>query len=296
MNVNVPRWVPVSVLSIGLISPTVAGQKEAALPDLLKAASDYLVQYSQKLGAVLAEEEYVQYDVSTGQMATPRRLGADFVLLGLGDGGVAGFRDVVSIDKASVRREEDRLAGLFKKPSGSSLSNARQITDDSLRYYVSQNLHALDQPSLALEFLRKENQERSNFKVESIKKMDGAQVAIVKFTEHATPRLVPASEDAPAVGRFWIDTASGAVRQTELGLSGRSANIRVTVKYASDATTDLLLPAEMYQQIDISGAGSMPMSSMGAANGGSSSAHQGLEGRARYSKFKQIPVDLSLLK
>jgi hypothetical protein len=65
--------------------------------------------------------------------------------------------------------------------------------------------------------------------------MNGAQVAVLKFTEKDMPRVVPTPEDTPAAGRFWIDAASGAVRQTELTLTSRSFTFRATVKYASDA-------------------------------------------------------------
>lgn len=285
---------PLIAASICLVAATAAAQKDPALPDLLKAGSDYLVQYSEKLGALVGEEEYVQADTSTGLMGTPKRVGSDVAWLGLGDGLIEGFRDVTNIDHVAVRPKDDRLAGLFKSPGPSTRTDARRLSDDSIRFYISSNLHALDEPTLALAFLRKDNQERSSFKLEGMKKIDGAQTAVVKFTEQKTPRLIPSQENVPAVGRFWIEPATGAVRQTQLVLSGRTSNIQVTVKYAPDTATGLMLPVEMFQQFDVSGAAPGGVSNMGA--GGGYGTHQSLEGRAHYSKFTRVPVELSKLK
>lgn len=287
-------WFPLAVAVLGLVSSGVHAQKDPALPDVLQAAGDYLVHYSQQLAAVAAEEQYTQYDTSTGLMKTPTRLNADFVLIGNGAGSVTGFRDVFAIGTAPVRKRDDRLLTLFTASPASALGQARQMTDDSVRYYLSSNLRALDQPTIALQFLQKENQERCTFKLDNVKTMSGARVAIVRFTERNTPRLVPSPEDGPAVGRFWIDVASGTVRQTELGIVGKSSNIRASVDYAAEPKLDIWLPVEMYQQVDVRGAGSGEISNMGS--GGGYGAHQALEGRATYTKFRQVPVDLSKIR
>src|SRR5450756_44123 len=218
MPLRFRRWFPLAVAAIGLASSGIHAQKgPPALPDVLQAAGDYLVQYSQRLGAVTAEEEYMQSDSSSGQMGIPKRVNSEIVWVGGGNGGVLGFRDVFAIDNKPVRQRDDRLLGLFKTPTASSIQQGQDMSDAAVHYYLSGSLQALDQPTLALEFLRKENQERSAFKLESVKTMNGAQVAIVRFNEHNTPRLVPSEEGGPGVGKFWIDVATGAVRQTELG-------------------------------------------------------------------------------
>src|SRR5262249_460636 len=155
------------------------------------------------------------------------------------------------------------------------------------------NLHALDQPTLALEFLRKENQARSAFKIDGVKNTNGAQVVTLKFTEKSTPRLIPSNENAGAVGRFWIDAATGAGRQSELGISGKNTSVRVTVKYEQQPALGLWLPAEMYQQFDVSTQGVDGSNNMGS--GGGYNARQGLEGRATYSKYRTVAGDAGKL-
>jgi len=264
------RAVVASVAALLILDAPMRAQNAPALPDILKMAGDYLVQYSQKLGAVAADEEYVQYDTSSGQMTVPKRVESEFVLLGGGNGTFAGFRDVVAIDKAPVHPADGRLLALFKAPSTSTLSAAQQMTDDAVRYYIGGNLHALDQPTVALVFLQSENQSRSSFKLEGLKN----QTATVRFTEQSTPHLIPSTVSAGAIGRFVIDTASGAIRQTELGISSRSVNLRSTVKYVEDKTTGLWLPSEMYQQISVSGGGAAAAHIAGVA--GAAAAHADL--------------------
>src|SRR5699024_1602756 len=108
---------------------------------------------------------------------------------------------------------------LFATTPWSSFQQARQLTDDSVKHYLSPNLHALDQPLIVLEFLRKGNQQRSTFTVESVKAVDDGRVAVLKFTERHRPRLVPVTGGGAAIGRFWIDVTTGTVRQTEIGIS-----------------------------------------------------------------------------
>jgi len=282
------------VVIIGLASTGIEAQKPPALADVLQAAAGYLVQYSQRVGVISAEEAYAQHNTSAGQGGMPTRLVTDFVLVGFGDGAVTGFRDVVSVGGASLRKRDDRLATLFTASPATSLQQARQMSDDSVRYYLSPNLRVLDQPTIALEFLRKENQERSTFKLDSVKTVKGAAVAVVRFNERSgTARLVSVPETGPAEGRVWIDVATGAIRQTELIFTSKSVSISAAVNYAVEPKLDLWLPVNMYQKVDIYVAGT------GASNMGTESgygAHQGLEGRADYEKFRQVTADTSKIK
>jgi hypothetical protein len=282
-----------SAFAIAAAPVVLRGQKNPSVEDLLKSAGDYLTQYSQKLGAVAAEEEYMQYETSSGQMGVPKRVISDVIWIGTG-GAIEGFRDVVAIDRVATRPKDDRLLALFKTPSAAALTQARQMTEDAVHQYLDPNLHALDQPMMALQYLLPANQGRSTFKVENVKNSNGAPVATVKFTEKGSERLVPSFENGAAVGRFWIDTASGTVRQTELGFGGRNSNIHVTVKFALDPGSGLWLPAELSQQSSVSGGSSSAGSNMGA--GGGYSGHQSAEGRATYSKFRQLPLDASKLR
>jgi len=294
MRAGTDRCFPVLLATVGLAVAGLQAQKGPPLPDVLKSASDYLVQYSDKISGVAAEEEYLQYDTTSGQMNTPKRVSSDVVLYGSGSGTVAVFRDAFAIDTVAIRQRDDRLPALFKNPTAENGQRAQQFSDDSVRAYLNPNLHVLDQPTTALEFLRKENQERSTFKIESVKSMNGAQVAVLKFNERSTPRLIPSNENSAAVGRFWVDVGTGAVRQTELGVTGKGTSIRVTVKYEPQPTLALWLPVEMYQQFELSQQSANGMNNMGT--GGNYTGRQTLEGRATYSKYRMVAGNAAKLE
>lgn len=260
-------------------------QKAPALPDVLKLAADSVAQYAAQLGTVAADEEFTQYETSSGRMSTPKRLNSVIVLYPQADGAFVNFRDLVGIDTVPVRPKDDRLAALFKSPTEASLVTAQEMTEAAVRAYFSPNLHLLDRPLLALDLIRTANQPNSTFKVEGMKKMDGAEVAVLKFNEKGTGHLM---NEASAIGRVWIEPGSGAIHQTELGFISKAANITSTVKFTKDAALGLFLPSELFEQVQASSAGA-GTNSMGAASGsGDLAGRQSMEARAQYSGYRRL--------
>ena len=283
------RLLPTSILTaLVLLSAPVAArdQKAPALADVLKAAGDYLIAYSDALGVISADEEFSQQDLSIGQgaLAPPaRRLTSDFVFVGLGRGLIATYRDVYLKDGRSLRDHRNRLLETFQKsPVRDAMQEGQRLSDAATQQYITANMRMFDDPMLPMQFLRKENQDHSTFTLDSVKTMGGAQVAILKFNETAMPRLLGAPEDAPGTGRFWVNVSDGAIRQMELSVGTRSYHFRVSVTLTEDRALKLWLPAESYQQLEITAA------NMGNNNGVNVQAvRQSLEGRVRYSKFQQ---------
>jgi len=283
----------VGVAAAVLLPTAPAAQKAPALPDLLTVGGNYVARYADRLGATAAEEEYLQYDMSSGRMGTPRRVNCSAVWVGLSGGAIDSFRDVVALDRAPIRPKDDRLMALFQTPTAASRDAAHEMTEKAVTQYLDPNLHGLDQPFLALDFLRAANQDRSTFKVEGMKNLKGAQVAVLKFTEKKGQPLIATREKTPALGRFWIDPADGTVRQTELMLSGDTYTQKVTVTYANDTATAMWLPAEMYQQSEVNGPGATDSSGRASAGYG---GRQAFEARATYTNFRHIAVDISKLR
>jgi hypothetical protein len=282
-----PRlWPALALIAFSTGSAGTHAQGPSA-SDVLEAAAGYVVRYAQQVAIVVGEEQYTQYDVSSGQTRGSRRLKSDFAVVGLADGALATFRDAYQIDGTNMGDREERLATLFRSPATeSSLAQARDLSDQSVRHYISPNLRVLDQPLLPLEFLRKQNQARFAFKMDSTRKMDGKEVAILRFTEQGPDRFIKSAENAPLGGRVWIELGSGAVRQTEISFSGKEFNVRSSVKYKADPALGLWLPSEMVLQSDIRGAGAHGISNMGA--GGGLGVRETMEGRANYAKFRRV--------
>jgi hypothetical protein len=276
---------PLVAAAVWLLPPaSVSAQKPPALPDLLKITADAVAQYGQQLGTVAADEEFTQYETSSGHMSTPKRLNSVVVLYPQG-GAIVSFRDLVGIDTVPVRPKDDRLAALFNSPTDATLASAQAMTEAAVRSYFSPNLQLLDKPMLAFELVRAENQANSTFKVEGMKNLDGAQVAVLKFNEKGTGHLM---NDASAVGRIWLDPATGAVHQTELGFIAKTANIHATVKFVKDAQLGQFVPSELFEQLEAS-AGGAGTNNMGSASGsGDLGGRQAMEGRARYSAYRRL--------
>ena len=79
MSLRARLWFPLAVAAIGLASTHVSTQKGPALPDVLKAAGDYLVQYSKQLdlnrGGNVAN--LVEKHRTSVGLLKPARLGRD---------------------------------------------------------------------------------------------------------------------------------------------------------------------------------------------------------------------------
>lgn len=280
-------WSVLVLTAIGAAHVNAPAQKGPALSDVLLAAADYVVKYAEQLSVVVGEEQYTQHDTSSGQVSGSRRIKSDFALVGLPGGLVASFRDAFELDATALRERQERIAGLFRTPpTDTSLEQARELSAESVRHYISPNLRVLDQPTVPLEFVRKENQPRFAFKMDSVKTIDGSQVAIVRFTEQGTERFIQSPTNTPVTGRLFIDASTGAIRQTELTFSGKDFNLRATVKYGADPSLGLWLPVEMFQQSDIRNPGNGGISNMGA--GGGLGQRESLEARANYSKFRRV--------
>ena len=153
----------------------------------------------------------MQRDLTTS--SAPRRLQSDVVLVGLAATGSSSVT-VTPLSWIPPRCASATTGLLFRGSSpAAGQGPAKALEDETAHYYLSPNLRVLDAQGWH-EFLREANQPHSEFAIESVKNMDGAQVAIVKFTERPTSRILPTPEGAQTSGKFWIDVASG----------GRSAN------------------------------------------------------------------------
>lgn len=291
MSLPIRRWFAL-VSTVALASIALEAQKGPALPEVLKSAADYLDTFAGRLGGVVAEELYTQHDTGTGKILATRRLRSDLLFLGLAEGAVSTFRDVFERDGNAIRPRQDRLVKLFQETPGSSMAAARQLSEDSVRQYISPNISSIDDPLLAQEFFRARHQERSAFTLESVKTSKGVQVAVVKFTEHRhTPRVVSSIDAEPGSGRAWIDVASGAITQTEVVFSSQTFLLRSLVKYAMTPAVGAWLPVEMTQQCDISFKGQGQ-----AAHSTPYNARMSLEGRATYAGYRRVAVDLSKIR
>lgn len=243
-----------SLSGLGPLTVRAQDAQVATPPDVktvLAAASTYLDAYEKKFSALVAEERYTL--TSTRSRPDRRVLRSDVVDMNLGGSRWLQFRDVYAVDGKPVRDHDSRLKDLFLRPNADVLSEAQRIADESARYNlgVQRNINV---PTMALTYLGRNNQDRSDFDTETAEVVDGRNTIAVHFRETAKPTVIRArlAQNAPASGRFWIDPASGEVLRTELRCvvtdEGAPLIGTITVTYATDPKAKILVPVAMDEE------------------------------------------------
>jgi hypothetical protein len=227
-----------------------ATQSAPTVQSLLEVSATYLDFYHQKFSGVVSEEEYEQtVHGPKGVVLGHRTLKSDLLLVNTGLTGWLCFRDVFEVDGKPVRDRTDRLMNLFTKPVPDAIEQAEKIREEGSRFNIGSVSRTVNDPTMALPFLARENQRRSDFQMGPSEDMPSGKVSTLRFKEDVTPRLIHTGDDSPASGRFWLDAKTGRVLKTELSLSSEDARGTVTVEYAAQPKLGgLWVPVKMTER------------------------------------------------
>lgn len=290
----------VVALIAGLTSATAAQKPPAPeLASLLAAAGTYLDGYAQRFGAVTGEER--AHEIAAIGSYGGRTIRSDIVLIAAGAATWVAFRDAFEVDGAPLRPRDTRLVDALSGPSAAAFDAARRINDEGAKHHVgTQTLNrAINAPMLALMFLARANQSRSDFTFDGMKTIDRVQVALVTFKERGKPHVLPSADDATGEGRFWIEPGSGRVLQTELSMKSTGRTVfgdfkatsaaKITVRYAEQTALGLSLPVRLDEEYEV--LSQAPQ--QGAAK--SPSSTQTITGRADYSSFRRLDINVAAI-
>jgi hypothetical protein len=277
-----------AALALALSSAPAARSPQApSLPALLAEMGAYLAEYERRLPAVVAEEHYLQTDGTNARFR--RRLVSDLAAVAMPGIGWVAFRDVYAVDGQPVRDRDERISALFLEPKTDPVAQARAIADAGARYNLNVGPIAVNRtinnPMIALRFLRGDNQPRSRFTIEGTREEDGRPVVVIRFLETAVPRLIRSVDNAEAEGEAWIDRETGRVVRTQLDFASTDTAQRtrvsstIRVRFAPVERIGLWLPIEMDERYQISYRGS----------------YRQITGRAQYSNFRQFQVDVQTI-
>jgi len=282
----------VCVLSTPLPAPTAQGERPR-LEDVLSAVGAYVRQYEQAFSAVVSRERYVQRTLWAGGETT-RELQSEVALVAVGGSDWLVFRDVYEVDGRAVRDRDDRLAALFMKPTSDLGAQARRIAQEGARYNVGDITRTgLNTPTQALEFLRRENQHRSSFRLGGRRTIDGVETLELRFEEVTTPRMIGTPDDAPAVGRVWIAPTNGTVLRTELRVASSNVAAAIIVRYTWHERLSQWVPVEMAETYEAEGGETMGVVDVERGGGIRTGVRITVECRADYSDFRQFSVNTS---
>ena len=257
------------------------GSGTPPLDTILGSASKYLDDYEREASALVSEETYLQKtpvpDPQTA--AVSRQLRSDMLIIPDATVGWLGFRDVFEVDGQQVQNRTARLQSLFVRPLPDRMAQARRIVIESARYNLRSDIfRTINMPMMALRFLRFVDQRRSKFSLEGIQAVDGTRVAVVRFEERATPRMIESDDAAAARGTFWIEPRTGRVVKSELRFdTGKGAGrlrVRVRVGYAPEPD-GTWVPTAMDEEYRL-GKGALAV-----------------EGHATYANFRKFKVETS---
>jgi hypothetical protein len=261
-------------------SPLVVARQaptEVSIFRLLRSAADYLDTYDRQFSAVVSEERYQQVARTRTTTTATRTLKSDLLLINAGEAGWLSYRDVFDVDGKAVRDRQPRLYDLFLHPSADSVQQAAKIFDEGARFNIGPVKRTINVPTMALPFLRRENQRRSVFELRDQTTVNGSRTAILQFKEESLPRMIATSDDSPASGRIWIEIATGRIVRTELILETRDARAVITVNYAAQPKLGgLWVPVKMDEHYAVGVTGS-------------------IDGTATYANFRQFNVDVGMI-
>ena len=209
--------------------------------ELLSRLASYLSNYEEAFSNIVCDEYYTQR-ARVGDGWQTRQLRSEVALIRTKGDDWRLFRDVLSVDGIRVRDRDERLARLFADPGRHASGEAMRITEESARYNIGGVNRTLNVPTLALIFLRKDNQDRSSFTVASRGQQNGREIADLRFEEKRNSRIIYTTDRAAASGRAWVDAADGSVHGTELRILTEGTLASISVTYKHDATLGLRIP------------------------------------------------------
>jgi VWFA-related protein len=235
--------------------------KDASTPppqELLPRMRTYVGEYEQALAGIVAEERYQQvFSQRTAGYPAPVRLTRRELKSEIGfawfpqPGTWFGFRDVLEVDGKAIPDRQSRLEQLFVERRFPSSEQLARVADASARFNIGPVRRNFNLPTMTLLVASPANAGRCSFELRGYDMIDGVRVAIVAFTETASPTLITREgHDWRSRGLLWLEPDSGRIRRTDLQLSDRDMEMRLTTWFGLDERLNLMVPVRMREMYD----------------------------------------------
>ncbi|MBM3750786.1 MAG: hypothetical protein FJW21_06335 [Acidimicrobiia bacterium] len=291
------------VVGLALLSAVpLEASKQPTLEEILGRAAEYHTTYAQRLSGVTLNEEAQVLDVTGGRTRGVIRISSDVVFVNL-QGQVAALRDPFAVDTQALRPRTPRITALIAAPA----TPTSQDWDLVASYPAQGSIHFIldlqvkvNEPTTALQFISPTYQPSMKYRLDGRKTINDVETVGVRFEEPTGQdqfHVLGTRSNARATGRFWIDSLTGAIHQTELWVDSKLENAVVSVKCARHATLGLLLPTEMTETYEEREGGGAPRQmGRGADPRGSVPSRVSVQSRSIYSGATYSPIDLTKLR
>jgi hypothetical protein len=262
-------------IAIVLGTAVAPGAQTPTLSQILDRAATYVAEFERQLAGIAADETYVQSMGIPGRhgefiATTQRELKASLVLVRDGDEGYLEARDVIEVDGIPV---PDRATSLAARAATEvrrwGVADKMRLRSENARYNIGDIVRTINTPLLALQVLRRANQQRFSFKTtaeraSAVRAPTGdtpgvfrmaTDIWTIEFRERAPGTLIRTEKgrDVPCRGRLWIDPETGRVMMTEMVVDSGRVKAQVTVSFQSEPLLGLLPPIEMHEHYRASG-------------------------------------------
>ncbi len=234
--------------------PAVKAEPQEILPRMRA----YVAEYEKALAGIVAEESYQQmFSQRTASYPAPPRLTRRELKSEIGfawfpePGMWFGFRDVLEVDGKAVPDRQARLEQLFVERRFPSEQQLSRVAEASARFNIGPARRNFNVPTLTLLVASPDNAGRCSFELRGYDVIDGVRVALVAFTETASPTIITREgHDWRSRGLLWVEPESGRIHRTDLQLSDRDMEMRLTTWFGLDERLDLMVPVRMREMYD----------------------------------------------
>jgi VWFA-related protein len=282
------------------------------LETLAGRVGDYVSRFLEEHKSVVIEEQYVQiakpwrgmpkspdaepalaWDRSLAKttrnpIIATRRLRSDVLVVQASNQVPIAYRDVYEVDDRPVRDRAERVRDLFLSKDPGAKQQLLNIAAESARYNLGSVRRTVNTPTFPLLYLRPGFFPRLKLSTKGRETVGGRPCVIVEFKETQRPALVgtPDGGDVMAWGRFWVEPATGRVRQVEVRLETQGGQRRLLqVRFADTERIDVLVPERMWEWYE----GASLEGRDGLWNTGAGQAY--IECLATYSNLRRFTVE-----
>ncbi len=245
----------VSLAVVLLATGSVRAADDTRLTGILNRASIYVGKFEHDFTEVISDESYEQHvERQTHQISrapTERHMKSEMIFMWIPDERVLlSARNVLEVDGKAIPDSLERIERVLNGPADARTSRLRQLLDEGARFNLGPVVRNVAEPTLPLKFLDPGYQPRFTFSLAGYERMGDADVARVRFAEHAHPTVITnGAADLLSNGMLWVRASDGVVVRTKMEVTIRTPEnnltVSITVNYARNSKLDMWVPARM---------------------------------------------------